>query len=412
MIQNRDIVVMGIQPWDVEIGSNCKNIAAEMSKNNRVLYVNQPMDRKSRMAEKHTEKIKIRQEVLEGKRPALEQLSPNMWVLNPQTILESANILPDGPFFDWVNWINNKRFARAVKPVIESLGFSDFILFNDSSMFLGLHQKELLNPAVYVYYMRDYLIKNPYWRKHGLRLEPKLIARADVVTNNSLLYTEYGRTYNPHSYMVGQGCEVDQYDDSVTPVGIAEDLESIRKPVIGYVGFLSSRRLHVPLLEELARKEENWSFVFVGPEDDTFQASALHQMDHVYFLGPRKPEELPAYIKGFDVCINPQAINDATIGNYPRKIDEYLAMGKPVVASATKAMEYFKDYTYLGVSTDDYQKMIRLALEDDSLQKQAERRSFARSHSWENNVNLIYEAIGKVEKQNEAPYKDEPERKN
>jgi hypothetical protein len=31
-IKNRDIVVIGIQPWDIEIGSNCKNIALEFSK--------------------------------------------------------------------------------------------------------------------------------------------------------------------------------------------------------------------------------------------------------------------------------------------------------------------------------------------------------------------------------------------
>ena len=36
MIKNRDIVVFGIQAWDIEIGSNCKNIALEFAKNNRV----------------------------------------------------------------------------------------------------------------------------------------------------------------------------------------------------------------------------------------------------------------------------------------------------------------------------------------------------------------------------------------
>ena len=36
MIKGQDIIVMGIQAWDIEIGSNCKNIALEMAKNNRV----------------------------------------------------------------------------------------------------------------------------------------------------------------------------------------------------------------------------------------------------------------------------------------------------------------------------------------------------------------------------------------
>ena len=47
MEKSRDIVVTGIQAWDIEIGSNCKNIAIEMSKKHRVLYVNPPLDIKA-----------------------------------------------------------------------------------------------------------------------------------------------------------------------------------------------------------------------------------------------------------------------------------------------------------------------------------------------------------------------------
>jgi hypothetical protein len=45
VIKGRDIVVVGLQAWDNDIGSNCKNIAAEFAKDNRVLYVNYPLDR-------------------------------------------------------------------------------------------------------------------------------------------------------------------------------------------------------------------------------------------------------------------------------------------------------------------------------------------------------------------------------
>ena len=60
MIKGKDIIVIvGIQAWDIEIGSNCKNIAVEMSRHNRVLYVNSPLDRITKFKErKHTEKVK------------------------------------------------------------------------------------------------------------------------------------------------------------------------------------------------------------------------------------------------------------------------------------------------------------------------------------------------------------------
>jgi len=393
MIINRDIVVIGIQPWDIEIGSNCKNIATEFARHNRVLYVNAPLDRITRKKEKHTPKIQKRLRVEQGIDPDLISLDHNLWNLYPKGIIESINWISSPWLYDLLNKRNNRIFANAVQSAIQRLGFKDIILFNDSSMFTGLYMKEMLKPSVYVYYMRDYLTKNPYWRRQGVRLEPELIRKADVVVNNSDLYADYGRQFNPHSYMVGQGCDVTLFNDTDHEILPAEDLAGIPRPIIGYVGFLASRRLDIGLIAEIARQRPSWSIVLVGPEDDVFKTSDLHGLSNICFLGSRDSLVLPNYIKGFDVCINPQLVNDATRGNYPRKIDEYLAMGKPTVATATEAMDYFKDHTYLGKTTSDYIQLIEKALAEDSKEKQEARRLFATSHTWENNVLAIYKYI-------------------
>jgi len=397
-IKNRDIVVVGIQPWDIPIGSNCKNIAAEFAKDNRVLYVNQPMDRFSRKAEKGTDKILIRENVLKGLAPDIEQIDDKMWVLNPRTVLESINRIPFSFLYDYINKINARRFSTQVNDAIKRLGFDNYILFNDSSMFLGVHLKEMMMPGQYIYYIRDNLIKNPYWARHGVRLEPVTIQKADVVTTNSIYYANYAQQFNKHSYMVGQGCDVSLFNDEKNDIPAADDLKDIPGPIIGYVGFLSSRRLDIGVIAHIAKSKPEWSVVLVGPEDDVFKASELHRLKNVYFLGSRDPDTLPTYIKGFDVCINPQVVNDATIGNYPRKIDEYLAMGKPTLATWTEAMVYFKDYTYLGKSKEDYITLCEKALAEDSPALQKHRREYALSHSWENNVIEIGKALQSASK--------------
>ena len=91
--------------------------------------------------------------------------------------------------------------------------------------------------------------------------------------------------------------------------------------------------------------------------------------------------------------MNPQEVNALTIGNYPRKIDEYLAMGKPTVATQTPTMEIFKDYVYLGETATDYIQLIKKALKENSREKQQERIVFAQGHTWENNVKQIDKAI-------------------
>lgn len=397
MIIGRDIVIVGIQPWDIEIGSNCKNIAEEMARFNRVLYVNPPLDRNTRKNGKADARVEKRIKISKGLEPDLVEIKKNMWNLYPKHMVESINFLPASLLYDFLDRRRNKTFAKDIQSAIDRLDFKDFIIFNDSSMFLGQYLKEFLKPKTYVYYMRDYLIKVPYWRKHGLRLEPKLITKADVVVNNSTLYAEYGAQFNKHSYMIGQGCDVSLFNDIDHEITVAEDLTDIPKPIIGYVGFLTSSRLDIELLIYMAKAKKEWQIVLVGPEDDQFKNAELHQIENVHFLGSRDSSELPNYIKGFDVCINPQLINDLTIGNYPRKIDEYLAMGKPTVASATKAMDYFKENTYLATTHSEWVEQVQIALDEDSESLQKKRRSCGLNHSWETNVNEIYKHIDAFE---------------
>nr|WP_299383046.1 glycosyltransferase [Allomuricauda sp.] len=395
MIKGQDIIVVGIQAWDIEIGSNCKNIATEFAKHNRVLYVNPPLDRATLKRDKKSEKVQKRLRVSRGEETGLVPIQENLWNLYPKTLTESINWIPIHGLFKRLNKRNARLFSNDILEAMEQLKFKNVLLFNDSSMFLGLHLKEFLNPKSYTYYMRDYLIKVPYWRKHGERIEPQVIQLADTVVNNSTLYAEYGAQYNPNSFMVGQGCDVSLFNDEQDTIKIPSEFENIPGPVIGYVGYLTSMRLDIDLLEYMAQKRNDWSIVLVGPEDEDFKNSTLHQMENVFFLGSKNASELPAYVKGFDVAMNPQVVNDWTIGNYPRKIDEYLAMGKPTLATWTKAMEMFQEHVYLGNSKEEYIQLAEKALAENSLELQQKRIAFAKSHTWENNVQAIYEAIKK-----------------
>ncbi|QQL50883.1 glycosyltransferase [Mucilaginibacter ginkgonis] len=392
LIKNRDIIMVGQQPWDTEIGSNAKNIAVEFSKNNRVLYVNSPLDRIQYLRRKDEPAVKKRIEMLRTKAENVIKISDNLWNLYPDEIIESITWIKNPAIHTFFNKINNKRLAKSIKAAADMLGFKDYILFNDNDIFRCFYLKELLHPVSSVYYIRDFMLAVDYWKHHGERLEPKLIAKSDVCVANSTYLADYCKKYNPKSYYVGQGCELDiftDYDKSIIP----KDMQPIAKPIIGYVGALQSIRLDLDLLEMVARQKPDWQIVLVGPEDGEFKKSGLHQLSNVHFPGAKSPEQLPGYINAFDVCINPQVVNPVTIGNYPRKIDEYLAMGKPTVATHTDAMEVFADQVYLAKRKEDYLTLIARALEENSPQREQARRDFAAGHTWANSVKEIYSAI-------------------
>jgi glycosyltransferase involved in cell wall biosynthesis len=394
-IQGRDIVIVGLQAWDVDIGSNCKNIAEEFARHNRVLYVNPPLDRHTIMHEKDRPEIQRRIRILEGKEEGLVKISDNLWNFFPSTVLESINRIPLGFIFDIMNKRNNKKYAAQISKAIKQLDFSDIILFNDNDIFRSFYLKDLLRPDCSIYYIRDYVVAVDYWKKHGTRLEPKLFKKSDLVVANSNYLADYGKKFNPQSFFVGQGCDVSHFDETKVAACPA-DLAKVPEPRIGYVGALFSLRLDIELLEFVAESRPDWNIVLVGPEDAKFKGGKLHEMKNVFFLGRKDMSELPSYIKYFNVCLNPQVVNAVTIGNYPRKIDEYLAMGKATVATKTAAMDIFADYTYQPETKEEYIPAIEKALKEDSIEKHEARKKFAGQHTWENNVLAIYNCIRNV----------------
>lgn len=395
-MENRCVIMFGLQPWDIEIGSNFKNMAIEISHANKLLYVNRPLDRISYYKKRKDKKVKARLESINQNKNTLKEVEKNIWVLNPRIILDSINFLPPGRIYNYLNKKNNKKIALEILSSAKQLGFDKPVLIVDNDFFNALYLKDFIKPDVFIYYIRDYLLSQEYFKKHGEKAEPLIMKKADAVVANSSYLNDYANNYN-NSTDIGQGCEVEEFLESnqVMP----EDMIHLQGPKIGYCGILTSVRLDIKLLEFIAKEKPGWNIILVGPEDDVFTTSSLHRIKNIIFLGPKTPSALPAYVHAFDVCINPQVSNQMTIGNYPRKIDEYLAAGKPVVATNTRAMSFFSDFVYLCDSPDSYITNIDQALSEKNKTNLKERRiEFAKLHTWAASVNKLYKVINNIKK--------------
>ena len=192
-----DIVITGQQAWDVEIGSNCKNIALEFSKKHRVLYVNSPLDRISMLKNGDDPKVMKRRDVIRKNRSGIEAVRENLWVLYPDQMIESINWIPSQAIFNFLNKRNNRIFAESIGNAVKTLGFGPYIHFNDNDMFRSFYLKDMLAPKLSVYYSRDYMRAVDYWKKHGDLLEPELIAKSDLCVANSTYLADYCRKLIP-----------------------------------------------------------------------------------------------------------------------------------------------------------------------------------------------------------------------
>src|SRR5258707_15250350 len=88
-IKNRDIVLFSSQPWNSGIAFNFKDMAFELARYNRVLFIDRAGDRHSML--KRIFSSKKREAEIHA---TPERIQENFWILHPKSMLESGNWSP------------------------------------------------------------------------------------------------------------------------------------------------------------------------------------------------------------------------------------------------------------------------------------------------------------------------------
>jgi len=156
-------------------------------------------------------------------------------------------------------------------------------------------------------------------------------------------------------------------------------------------------QVDVDLLLRVAEACPDCTLVLVGPDclPDDARRRALHAMANVTFLGQKALESLPEYLKVLDVALIPYVIGGHTLTVYPLKLHEYLAAGRPIVASPLPELKPFSQVVRIAESAVDFVRQIREAIADHSPTSVAARVAVARENTWDSRVTDIYRAIDK-----------------
>ena len=89
-----------------------------------------------------------------------------------------------------------------------------------------------------------------------------------------------------------------------------------------------------------ADKLNSYSFVMIG-EAETKLVAQLRAKKNIFFLGKKYHADLKKYIKTFDCGIMPYKINKFTDAIYPAKLNEMLAVGKPIVSTNIYEIDFY-----------------------------------------------------------------------
>jgi glycosyltransferase involved in cell wall biosynthesis len=166
----------------------------------------------------------------------------------------------------------------------------------------------------------------------GIKLrEAALLAAADVVFTGGRKLYECKRVANSNCHFYGCGVDVEHFAKARLPeTEVPAALAKIPKPVLGYFGVVDER-MDYELVAKLADANPNWSVAIVGPVLKV-DADSLPQRPNLHWLGKQEYADLPAFCKGFDVCLMPFALNESTEFINPTKALEYMASGRQIVS--------------------------------------------------------------------------------
>jgi glycosyltransferase involved in cell wall biosynthesis len=164
--------------------------------------------------------------------------------------------------------------------------------------------------------------------------EIELFRRADLVFTGGQSLYEAKRAHHPRVTACPSSVDATHFEQARRIQPDPEDQRPIPHPRLGFFGVIDER-MDLDLLRTFAELRPSYQIVLIGPVVKIDPAT-LPRAANLHYLGPKRYEELPAYIAGWDVAIMPFARNDATRFISPTKTLEYLAAGKPVVSTSIR----------------------------------------------------------------------------
>ena len=245
-----------------------------------------------------------------------------------------------------------------------------------------------LGPALTVYYcVNDFAASSPAAQRITPS-ETRLFEEADLVfAGSETLRARAARSRDDvHLFPIGVDFQMFQ-EARETAAEPPEDLQAFQRPLVGYLGGVH-RWVDQDLLAAVAARMPEASFVLVGPVQT--EVSRLARSPNVHLLGARPHAEVPDYIKAFDVGLVPYRLAPYTADVYPAKLNEYLAMGVPVVATDLPVIQRFNaehgPVVAVGHDADAFAAAIREAA-TECVPATIERRiEVARQNRWDERI--------------------------
>jgi glycosyltransferase involved in cell wall biosynthesis len=370
------VVMFATADWTSRYWTNSQHTAVELAaRGYRVLFVETVGIRRPSI--NVPDLARMFRRIAKGLSP-IQAVQPNIWVLAPLTI-------PGAHWCPVISAFNERQLRRRVSRWLSEQRAEHPVVWTYHPFMLDV--ANALEPAATVYHCVDDIGALPgVDRAHYARAERLLLERATHVFATSLALRDRCASVAPaRTHYFANVADVEHFASARRAGAVPADLAGIPRPRIGYVGALSDFKLDLHLLEAAVRKRNDWHWVFIGDEREGQSNSVLARLrtrSNVHMMGWRPYAALPEYLRGIDVAILPQQLNDYTRAMFPMKFFEYLAAGRPIVATPLPALDPFRGLFRSAATAEELIQEISAALADPAGKLLPIDDPILREHSW------------------------------
>jgi teichuronic acid biosynthesis glycosyltransferase TuaH len=398
MIRDSDIIIFSLSRWDALYSSPSFSLAKQFALTNNVFYIDHPFSVKEFVQKFKTPNVQRRLgALLHGKNiySKVETLPEKLTLVTPRLTFP-INFLPNGPLYKLLSKRNDKIIFKTIRRIISDFKLTKFVFFNAFDPLFCRDFPADIRPIKKVYQSMDDLSQADYTARHGIELEADIVKKFDVTLVTSKELQRLKSQHSPHVYYHPNAADFTIFKKAVTEnfARPAELEPAAGKKIIGYTGNIESR-IDYELLKRVIETHSDKVIAMVGPvTTPEHESIGLTQFPNVIMVGPKKIEELPQYHQYFDCTLIPFKKNTLTKSIYPLKINEYLAAGRPVIATDfSEDILEFSDVIYVSRDHAEFVQLIDKAIAENSGEKVQERLAVANENTWAARVEQFWQIL-------------------
>jgi uncharacterized SAM-binding protein YcdF (DUF218 family)/glycosyltransferase involved in cell wall biosynthesis len=385
LLEGQDIVCFSSIDWQFIWQGHQEIMSTLAAQGHRVLFLENTGVRAPQMRDLP----RVRQRIRNWRRgtKGFRQERPNLFVFSPLVV--------PLPYSRVARWINRWLLARALKRWMRATGLYRPIVWTFLPTPLAVDLIRELDPQLTIYYCIDDFVSSSPGARRIVASEQRLFRDADLVFVTSERLRARAAKFNDRVHLFPFGVNFERFDAVRAESGPApDDLQSLAHPVVGYVGGLH-QWVDQELVAAVARRLTGATFAMVGPAQT--DVTVLEGQPNIRLFGQRPHDELARYISGFDVGIVPYKLSEYTANVYPTKLNEYLVMGIPVVATDLPEIRRFNgdhgEIVSVAGTADAFADAITSVMRGSTADQIARRIEVAHLNSWPSRIASMQQLI-------------------